>query len=95
MEKNTCYCYKCNQDSDETCSGTAKAERTAAVHPNIYNQYKGWKVSIEGVGVRFVEDKYSAKLSENRIDVYVGNTGPCKCDNNSINGWRKVTFHKP
>ena len=89
----TCYCYRCNGNNDETKSGeAAQAGYTAACHPNKYNSLKDKKVTISGVGYRYIKDIYSKKLPENRIDVYVGDTGDCKCDNNPINGMRTVTF---
>ena len=90
----TCYCYHCNGDNDDTKSGEpAEEDYTAACHPNKYNALKNKKIHIEGVGYRWIKDVYNKKLPENRIDVYVGNTGPCKCLRNSINGVREVTFY--
>ena len=90
----TCYCYNCNGGNDETKSGEpAREGYTAACHPNKYKNLKNKKINIEGVGERYIKDTYRKTLPENRIDVYVGNTGKCTCDNNSINGMRKVTFN--
>ncbi len=91
----TCYCYECNGSNSETCSGKdAEKGRTAAVHPSKYKDLKGKKVNIEGVGVRVIEDTYNKRLDSNRIDVYVGNTGICRCSSNPINGMRTVTFYQ-
>ena len=90
----TCYCYNCNGNNDDTKSGeSAKANYTAACHPNKYTALKDKKIYIKDVGYRWIKDVYKKTLPENIIDVYVGNTGPCKCSGNDINGVREVTFY--
>lgn len=57
--KLTYYCPNCNspRGSRATASGaTATEGRTLAVPYEIYKQYKGCKVFIEGIGYRWIED---------------------------------------
>ncbi len=92
--KITCYCYNCNGGNVKTKSGEdAKEGYTVACHPNKYNALKDKRIKISGIeGYRYIKDVYSKNLPENIIDVYVGNTGSCKCNSHHFNRMRTVTF---
>ena len=90
----TCYCYKCNDSSTDTKSEEPAQEGvTAACHPSKFGRLKDKRIFIEGVGERWIKDTYKKTLSPDRIDVYVGDTDECDCENHPFNGHRKVTFY--